>query len=61
MKKRKKIDITTEEFIDMICERCHVGRSVERGVMDAEQAEPICDTCIAAIIACDICEKAGIK
>jgi hypothetical protein len=53
--------ISRNEFIEMICERCHIGRQLQEGMEPAEGWEQECDCCAAVYIAGEICEKAGIE
>ena len=52
--------ITAQDFLDMICEKCHAGLLIETGVIDQRAAEPECDCCPLMVIASEICEVAGI-
>lgn len=55
------IEITKEEFLDSICERCYVNKRIRAGICTEEEAREECDSCACIIIAGMICEEAGIE
>ena len=59
-KEMEMTGITAQDFLDMICEKCHTGLLIETGIIDQRTAEPECDCCPLMVIASEICEVAGI-
>ena len=53
-------EISREEFMEMICERCVIAYRVQTGIIPEEQGQEECDCCPCAIIAGVICDAAGI-
>lgn len=55
------MEITKEEFLESICERCAVTKRVRNGICTEEEAREECDCCACIMIAGMICEEAGIE
>ena len=58
---RGMIEITKEEFLDEICQRCTVDQRVKAGILTEDEAREECDCCACIMIAGMICDEAGIE